>query len=962
MTSSYEPPLFLFDGEPDATSNSNGAGASDIPSETQLTLLCLDYLRDLRRAYSAKELWEAEGLDADYLSLAVWALSRVFVRPKKLNFEKSKICTLKEEEKSEEALVLCSGGLGDEQSVGNDAWYRQLSWDESAASTESLYRDSWNTRQEIKNIRDEINQGFYLTGNIVIPTMDEITSEILLRLPNKGNAQKQAASSYEYNDAHSSNAHRFYMLNGLASGGGGSANDEKIAALTTPSNARQRSPRNNIVQPSLAWHGGPLTFGEIASAGLSALGARARIEAEREMVLHNPLFEQFVRAVSSKGFFSDKKKEEKSSGSAGSSGGGHSKKNDAAVELSLEEEKKRARLIYEEKYRKVVNKFRSKLAAKAEVTWFQQQSQHQTVPQSHQAYSTGYAPQSPSIMHSSPNMHYHSPSKHASDSSTVADRQRRRREGRIERARTGRSDGYALNQEKSRMVQHQQMQERMTSNIQQQQQMQMQQPMQRQHQEERMETGQYQPVHNAQPQWQSPQRPPTPQQQLQQPIHHYQLQQQQQQQQLKQKSQQQPKQAARAQLGQWLDSTKSSPSSTQFNFEQHQSPFGQRQTPPRPTRTQSPPIQQHYVTPKSTTVRFPTHSREQDNQHDMEPDKNVDEEEELLNQHEAEHLNAEGNQLMQQKQFQLALESYTAAVELSPSGPNSHIYYSNRSAAYLSLNNHVESIHDSKRSLELCPEYAKAHSRLGLAYFVSGRYEEAVEAYEVALEYEPENEWNRSHYEKALKKLGGKQKSKSGEETPFDEEMVHRNNARSYHGEEDYGGSATHPSEFVQTHQADQYKDAGNAYMSNKEYEKAVEQYSHAIAVSPSGSNSHVYYSNRAAAYCYLGQYDAAADDCMMSIELNPMYEKAHARLGLSRFFLEDYHGAIEAYEHALQLEPSNAASKSYLGKAKKRLAEQMEREKDSNGRDFMDQHEELQRTMQEQMMLRQQEYDQGWN
>lgn len=192
--------------------------------------------------------------------------------------------------------------------------------------------------------------------------------------------------------------------------------------------------------------------------------------------------------------------------------------------------------------------------------------------------------------------------------------------------------------------------------------------------------------------------------------------------------------------------------------------------------------------------------------------------------------------------------------------------------------------------------------------------------------------------------------------------MVHTKNKSNYRGEEDYEEPAKHHSEFFKTHQADQFKDAGNAHMSNKEYEKALEQYTHAISVSPSGSNSHVYYSNRAAAYCYLGQYDAAADDCMMSIELNPMYEKAHARLGLSRFFLEDYQGAIEAYEHALQLEPTNAASKSYLGKAKKRLAEQMEKERERKGRDFMDQHEELQRTMQEEMMIQQQEYDQGWH
>ena len=260
-----------------------------------------------------------------------------------------------------------------------------------------------------------------------------------------------------------------------------------------------------------------------------------------------------------------------------------------------------------------------------------------------------------------------------------------------------------------------------------------------------------------------------------------------------------------------------------------------------------------------------------------------------------------------------ALESYTAALSLCPAGPNSHVYYSNRSAAYLSLNNHAESIRDSERSLKLCPEYAKAHSRLGLAYFVSGKYEEAVDAYEVALRYEPDNEWNRGHYEKALKRLekSGKQRRKQvGEVT------VHTNNTTN--GDD----PATRSSESIKTQEADQHKDLGNTHMSNKEYEKALKQYTLAISLSPNGPNSHVYFSNRAAAYCYLGQYSDAADDCLQSISLNPTYEKAHSRLGLSRFFLEDYHGAIKAYEKALELDPTNAASTSYLNKAKKKLEE----------------------------------------
>ncbi|KAL7464937.1 hypothetical protein ACHAXS_005269, partial [Conticribra weissflogii] len=108
---------------------------------------------------------------------------------------------------------------------------------------------------------------------------------------------------------------------------------------------------------------------------------------------------------------------------------------------------------------------------------------------------------------------------------------------------------------------------------------------------------------------------------------------------------------------------------------------------------------------------------------------------------------------MQQKRFEDALDCYSAALELAPDGPNSHVYHSNRAAAFLSLNDCESSIRDSEKALSLKPDYAKAHARLGLAYFVSGRYEEAVRAYEEALEHDPENEWCKGHYEQAKLKL-----------------------------------------------------------------------------------------------------------------------------------------------------------------------------------------------------------------
>mmetsp|Transcript_22933 Transcript_22933/g.48365 ORF Transcript_22933/g.48365 Transcript_22933/m.48365 type:complete len:993 (-) Transcript_22933:374-3352(-) len=119
---------------------------------------------------------------------------------------------------------------------------------------------------------------------------------------------------------------------------------------------------------------------------------------------------------------------------------------------------------------------------------------------------------------------------------------------------------------------------------------------------------------------------------------------------------------------------------------------------------------------------------------------------------------------------------------------------------------------------------------------------------------------------------------------------------------------------------ADNHKEMGNSYMTAKGYQLALEEYSHAIDISPSGPNTYIYYSNRAAAFCYLGDYDAAIDDCKKSIELNPTYEKAHTRLGLSLYFKGDYQGAIDAYEESLDLDPTNQACLDYMTKAKDRL------------------------------------------
>lgn len=84
--------------------------------------------------------------------------------------------------------------------------------------------------------------------------------------------------------------------------------------------------------------------------------------------------------------------------------------------------------------------------------------------------------------------------------------------------------------------------------------------------------------------------------------------------------------------------------------------------------------------------------------------------------------------------------------------------------------------------------------------------------------------------------------------------------------------------------------------------------------------------SNRAAALLSLKRYSAAATDARRAVALAPTFGKAHARLGQALYFLKDYAGALGAYEDAIQYEPDNQVTQTYLEKAKAKLAKQREK------------------------------------
>jgi len=129
----------------------------------------------------------------------------------------------------------------------------------------------------------------------------------------------------------------------------------------------------------------------------------------------------------------------------------------------------------------------------------------------------------------------------------------------------------------------------------------------------------------------------------------------------------------------------------------------------------------------------------------------------------AEEFKKSGNDALSQKDYERAVELYSNAIRIDPYNA---VYYCNRAAAYSFLGKDEEVVQDCQKSTELDSNYAKAYTRLGLAYFNLHDYSKSVEAYKKALALDSCNTSIESGYKAALSKLSGTSSSSSGSSSP----------------------------------------------------------------------------------------------------------------------------------------------------------------------------------------------------
>jgi tetratricopeptide (TPR) repeat protein len=339
-----------------------------------------------------------------------------------------------------------------------------------------------------------------------------------------------------------------------------------------------------------------------------------------------------------------------------------------------------------------------------------------------------------------------------------------------------------------------------------------------------------------------------------------------------------------------------------------------------------------------------------------------------------------------QQEYTRAYNAYSAALQLSPVGPSSHVFLSNRAAALLSLKRYNAAATDARRAIALAPTFGKAHARLGQALYFIKDYEGAVSAYQDAMDYEPDNQVTLTYLEKAKVKLDKQRRKLRGEDggsvapsMAGDASHMHyapsvvtddpRTNQHTLmHGNYRGSGAAalmkaaaarkqTSPSLSAASSTPSSYylgspqspaalknnsllnqsldpdfdealriQQVANKFLANKQYKAAIEEYTAALFLVPDDVNlSHELHLGRAHALNGSRRHERARNDALLANKLK-VSPAAYSTLAKSYFYMKDYHACIEAFDECIKLLPAGETlglfDRAYLEKAEAALEE----------------------------------------
>jgi len=234
-------------------------------------------------------------------------------------------------------------------------------------------------------------------------------------------------------------------------------------------------------------------------------------------------------------------------------------------------------------------------------------------------------------------------------------------------------------------------------------------------------------------------------------------------------------------------------------------------------------------------------------------------------------LKEEGNKAYKAKKFDEALEFYGKA--FAKDGTNMSVL-TNMAAVFFEQQKYPECIAKCEKAVEVGREnradfklIAKAYARIANAHSKLGQQSEALKFYQKSLS---------EHRDPAIVK-----------KVTQIEKQIKDEKEKAY----------------LDPEKAEEERQRGNEAFTKGDYPGAVGAYSEAIKRNPEDAKI---FSNRAAAYSKLMEFNLALKDCDRCIELDPQFIKGHIRKGHICIALKNYQKAGEAFEEARKIDSNN--------------------------------------------------------
>ena len=211
--------------------------------------------------------------------------------------------------------------------------------------------------------------------------------------------------------------------------------------------------------------------------------------------------------------------------------------------------------------------------------------------------------------------------------------------------------------------------------------------------------------------------------------------------------------------------------------------------------------------------------------------------------------------------YERAVKHLTVALALDE---KSHVLFSNRCTAYIALEQYDKAMEDADECVRLQPSWAKGYLRRGSVYFRMGQLEKSEVVLKEGLELDPGNDALKKELEAVMNAIAERM-ARQRESLEAKERAIEAFNEQNYKG--------------------------------------AVDLLKKAIKLDP---DNHIFYSNRAAAYMALEQYEKALADADECVRLQPTWAKGYSRRGAALFRMDKLGGARDAFEKGLELDGDN--------------------------------------------------------